>query len=67
MTDLQRPSGRVVYKAKYKGNEFEIECWAGTPLDIVWDSQKSWFLPGSEVTITDNHGNSKTFMRGVKG
>lgn len=58
---------RVKYKACYRGNTYEIECWEGTSLDMVWNSQKCWYLPGSEVTITDNHGNSKTFMRGVKG
>lgn len=60
-------SGRVIYIGTYKGNNYEIECWAGTPLDLIWASQKEWFLPGSEVTITDNHGNSKTFIKGVRG
>ena len=60
-------SGKVIYTAQYKGNTYEIECWAGTPFDIIWNSQKTWYLPGSEVIITDNHGNSKTFIKGVRG
>lgn len=58
---------RVMYTATYKGNTYEISCWEGTSIDIVWDSQKSWYLAGSEVTITDNYGRSKTFIKGVRG
>lgn len=32
-----------------------------TTIDTVWASQKSWFMPGTVVTITDDAGNSKTF------
>lgn len=59
--------GRVIYIVTYKGNSYELECWEGTPLDLAWASQKSWYLPGAEVTITNNHGLSKTFIRGPKG
>jgi len=34
-----------------------------TTLDAVWASQKCWFLTGSVVTITDDHGNQKTYRR----
>lgn len=58
---------RVMYTATYKGNTYEIPTWDGTSIDVVWDSEKSWYLTGSEVTITDNHGRSKTFIKGVRG
>ena len=57
---------RVIYKGECYGNTYDIQCWEGTSLDIVWNSQKSWFLPGTKVTITDNHGKSKVFIRGLK-
>ena len=34
-----------------------------TTLETVWASQKCWFMPGSEVTIWDDKGNSKTFRK----
>ena len=56
---------RVIYRATYKNSTFDILCWEGTPLSMVWNSQKCWFLPGSVVTIKDNHGNAQEFMRGL--
>lgn len=58
---------RVVYKGSFNGNIFDIYCYEGETLGAVWNREKQWFLPGSQVTITDNCGNTKTFMRGVKG
>ena len=34
-------------------------------LDTVWASQKCWFMVGSAVTITDDAGNKKRFVKGV--
>lgn len=34
-----------------------------TTLDTVWNSQKCWFMSGSEVTIEDDRGNKKTFRK----
>lgn len=34
-----------------------------TTLDIVWASQKGWFMTGAVVTITDEHGNNKTYTK----
>lgn len=33
-----------------------------TTLDIVWASQKCWFVYGSRVKITDDKGNSKIYV-----
>ncbi len=35
---------------------------AGTA-DLVWDSQKSFFSPGSMVAIRDQEGNRKTYVK----
>lgn len=56
---------RVAYKAEYLGNEFDIYCWEGDTLDFVWNREKQYFLAGDQVTITNNHGRSKTFVKGV--
>lgn len=56
---------RAIYKATYRGHSFDILTWEGTPLNVVWNSQKSWFSPGAEVIIEDNHGNKKEFIRGM--
>lgn len=34
-----------------------------TTLETVWASQKCFFLPGTEVIITDDHGNSRKFIK----
>ncbi|MCD8159274.1 MAG: hypothetical protein LUD77_10410 [Clostridiales bacterium] len=34
-----------------------------TSLDTVWNSQKCWFMKGSEVTIEDDKGNRKVFRK----
>lgn len=49
---------------------FSMECHGrttqvlgneNTTLDIVWASQKCWFMPGTKVKITDDKGNSKIY------
>ncbi len=56
---------RVLYSATYKNNTFTIECWEGTPLGVVWNEQKQYYLPGDVVAITDNNGNCALFMKGM--
>ena len=33
------------------------------PLEVVWDSQKCFFMKGSKVEISDLKGNKKIFIR----
>lgn len=33
------------------------------PLEVVWDSQKRFFMKGSKVEISDLKGNKKIFIR----
>ena len=61
MKDLKR----VKYTASYNNRSYEIECWEGTSLDMVWNSQKCWYTPGAIVTIRDNLGHVKTFVKGM--
>ena len=56
---------RVLYSGCYKKHVFEIQCWQGTPLGHVWNDIKSMYLPGDRVTITDNFGNARTFVKGM--
>lgn len=56
---------RVTYQGLYKGNTFDIYCWEGDSLDFIWNREKRGFLAGDQVTITNNHGKSKTFIKGV--
>ena len=35
----------------------------GCDLDTIWNSQKSWFTKGNQVTITDEDGRSKTYIK----
>ena len=56
---------KVIYKATYMDNTFDIFCWRGTTLGQVWNEIKQFYLPGDKVSITDNYGNSKTFTKGL--
>lgn len=45
------------------GHSYELESAFDVPLEMVWNSQKSWFPAGSTVTILDVVGNSQTFTK----
>ena len=42
---------------------YPLQADPWTTLDLAWASEKCWFMPGSSVTITDELGNSKTFIK----
>lgn len=67
-------SGSIVYDQTNRdpNRYFSITCKdrsyvlvadPSTTLDTAWTSQKCWFMPGSVVIITDDRGNSKTFIK----
>lgn len=56
---------KVKYVGMFKGNIFDIWTWEGTPLSVVWNEYKQWYLPGDKVLIADNHGNAREFRRGL--
>lgn len=35
----------------------------GSKLSVVWDSQKSWFTKGQQVTIVGEDGRQETFIK----
>lgn len=45
------------------GRNYILDADPWTTLDLAWASEKCWFMPGSSVTITDDLGNSKTFIK----
>lgn len=46
------------------GRTFSIEAQRNQTFDIIWASVKSWFMPGSVVTITNTEtGESRRFSR----
>lgn len=53
------------FTVNHDGRSYILEAdpWTTLDLDLVWASQKCWFMPGSIVTITDDNNNSKTFVK----
>jgi len=46
------------------GRTFTTEAQHNQSFDIIWASVKSWFMPGSVVTITNAEtGESRSFTR----
>lgn len=56
---------KVMYTATHNDISYQFECWEGTTLGQAWNSLKGLYLPGSIVTIEDNHGHSKRFTKGL--
>ena len=48
-------------KNNQTGRKYNVNTDHNASIDIVWMSQKSMFLTGCSVTITDENGNKKTF------
>lgn len=67
MKTLTRPLKQVDYTVVVNNNRSRYPTWDGTPLALFWNQNKQYFLPGQYVTIINNYGYSKTFVRGVKG
>lgn len=56
---------KVTYKAMYNGLSFDILTWKGTPLNVIWNFYKGYYLPGSVVTLINDEGHSEKFLRGM--
>lgn len=37
--------------------------YSNSSLAMIWNSQKCWFTPGTEVTITAPDGRTETFIK----
>lgn len=45
------------------GRSYPVLGRIKTTLDIVWMSERCWFSTGARVTISDEEGHSKTFIK----
>lgn len=45
------------------GKEYKVESIGVESFEMVWLSQKCWFSTGSEITITNENGESKVFTK----
>ena len=52
-----------VVKNLKTGTTYACLTRIGTKIDIVWDSQKSWFSKGAKIRIYDDKGNYKDFTK----
>lgn len=51
-----------VFSVTHNYRSYAVTGNENTTIDMVWASQKCWFMAGSEVTIEDDKGNKKTFV-----
>lgn len=54
---------KYIVKNNTTNRTFEVEHWGEVSLDTVWQSVRNFFLLGSNVTITNESGESKTFSK----
>ena len=54
---------KFTIKHSKTNSEYIVEANDCHTFDVVWLSQKCWFSPGSEVIITNENGESKTYMK----
>lgn len=56
---------RTIYTIRNNktGKEYKVESIGVESFEMVWLSQKCWFSTGSEVTITNENGESKVFTK----
>ena len=59
----KRSAGRALTHVKSGNRSYLLEVDPMTTLNLAWASQKCWFMPGSIVIITDDNGESKTFVK----
>lgn len=52
------------FTVEHKHRAYTVLGNENTTLDMVWASQKCWFMKGSRVKITDDNGNSKMYVAG---
>ncbi|MCD7757875.1 MAG: hypothetical protein LUH45_06855 [Clostridiales bacterium] len=54
--------GNRYFTVSCHGRSYTVLGDEDTTLDLVWSSQKCWFMYGTAVTIEDDKGNKKTFV-----
>ena len=54
---------KYIVKNNTTNRAFEVEHWGEISLDTVWQSVSNFFLLGSNATIINESGESKTFSK----
>lgn len=54
---------KYIVKNNMTNRTFEVMHVGDISLDMVWQSVRNMFLLGSNVTITNENGESKTFSK----
>lgn len=60
---MRMTGSKRFFTVTYMGRSYILEVYSWTTLEMAWASQMCWFMPGSKVTITDDNGNSQTFVK----
>ena len=45
------------------GRSYPVEAQYNQSIDMIWMSQKCWFVFGYNITITAEDGTSKTYIK----
>ena len=53
---------RIFFVSSYK-RDYTVYGDPWTTIEAVWDSQKCWFTKGTVVTITNESGHYKMFIK----
>lgn len=54
---------KFTIKYNKTNSEYVVEANDYHTFDVAWSTQKCWFSPGSEVTITNELGESRTYIK----
>lgn len=54
---------KYIVRNNKTNREYEVIANDNQSFEIVWLSQKCWFSPGCEITITNEYGESKTYTK----
>lgn len=54
---------KYIVRNNKTNREYEVIANDNQSFEIVWLSQKYWFSSGSEITITNEDGESKTYIK----
>ena len=61
--EMPMMASKKIFRVHSGTREYTVVADAYTTLDMVWASEKCWFMPGSKVTITNESGHSKIFVK----
>ena len=53
----------ISLEGEIQRSEYHVAAKKTATLDMVWASEQCWFLPGTKVTIKDEFGNEKTYVK----